>query len=218
MQETQFEKKGKFKLDKYIVFEAIRKNKEQGGSILGVHESLKPVLISEYQEEFELIVIETKIANKNIRIITGYGPQEHDTEKMKFFNALEKKISSAQFKAKSLIIAMDANSKEEIIPDDPKPQSEDGEILAGIINRHTMCVINGLTAKRKGLITRERQTIRGIERSVIDFVITSNDLVEHIKSIHIDDERVHVLTKSKKTKDTSDITKSDHNVINTVLE
>ena len=82
-----------------------------------------------------------------------------------------------------MILAMDANSKlgDKIVPNNPKPQSEKGEILAGIITRHAMYMINVLTSKHKGLITRERNTIRGIERGVIDFVILSNDLVEHIK-------------------------------------
>ena len=42
-----------------------------------MHKALKPVLIKEYNEDFELIVVEVKVANKEIRIITGYGPQEN---------------------------------------------------------------------------------------------------------------------------------------------
>ena len=43
---------------------------------MGVHERLDPVLINLYENEFELIVVETKIGKKSIRFITGYGPQE----------------------------------------------------------------------------------------------------------------------------------------------
>ena len=78
-----------------------------------------------------------------------------------------------------------------------------------------MCAGNSLTNKRKGLITRKRNTIKGIEESIIDFVITSNDLVENIEHIEIDDERINVLTKNKKTKVGSDYSESDHNLINT---
>ena len=45
VQETQFRKKRRFKLDNFIVFESIRKHKEKGGSMLIVHKDLKPVLI-----------------------------------------------------------------------------------------------------------------------------------------------------------------------------
>ena len=54
--ETHFKKKGHFKLENFVIFESIRKNKEKGGTILGIHEGLKPVLIEEYIETFELIV------------------------------------------------------------------------------------------------------------------------------------------------------------------
>ena len=75
VQETQAKKKGKHQLDKYVLFES-KRTKIGGGSIMGVHERLDPVLINLYENEFELIVVETKIGKKNIRFITGYGPQE----------------------------------------------------------------------------------------------------------------------------------------------
>ena len=77
VQETHHRKKGKFKMDKFKVFEAIRKNKEQGGSMLIINEDLNPILIKVYEESFELIVVEIKTENKPIRVITGYGPQEN---------------------------------------------------------------------------------------------------------------------------------------------
>ena len=58
------------------MFEAIR-NKEKTGTIVGVHQSLKPVLVAEYNDEVELIVVEVKVANKEIQIISGVGPQEN---------------------------------------------------------------------------------------------------------------------------------------------
>ena len=48
------------------MFESIRQNKEKGGTLVGIHRSLQPVLIEEYDEKFELIVTEIKIANKEI--------------------------------------------------------------------------------------------------------------------------------------------------------
>ena len=40
--------------------------------MLGVKDDLKPVLIEEYSETFELIVVEIRIENKEIRMLTGY--------------------------------------------------------------------------------------------------------------------------------------------------
>ena len=58
-----------------LIFEAIR-NKKDGGTLIGVHQGLNPVLIKEYSEKFELLVVEISVLNKDIRIISGYGPQE----------------------------------------------------------------------------------------------------------------------------------------------
>ena len=49
------------------------------------------MLIEEYSEEFELIVVEVNMGGRCVRLISGYGPQENwRTElKMPFFSSLE---------------------------------------------------------------------------------------------------------------------------------
>ena len=89
--------------------------------------------------------------------------------------------------------------------------------MDGIIDRHALCVVNGLTGKQKGVITRERHTVSGVERSVIDLVIMSSDMTKYIENIHVDEERVDVLTKNVKTNNGICLTKSDHNIITTKL-
>ena len=76
LQETHYKTKGKVQIEEFEVFESIRKHKEKGGSMIGAHKALKPVLITEYNDPFELIVIEISIAGKEIRVLTGWGPQE----------------------------------------------------------------------------------------------------------------------------------------------
>ena len=90
--------------------------------------------------------------------------------------------------------------------------SKNGKILANIVDGHALCVVNGIEGKSKGLITRQLSTINGVEKSIIDFVIVSNELIKHIESIHID-----VLTKNHKTNAGLIISKSDHNLIETKL-
>ena len=84
IQESHYNKKGKLKIENFEIFEAIRK-KQSGGSLIGAHKALNPILISEYSEDFELIVIEIKIKNKEIRVMTGYGLQETWSEECHFF-------------------------------------------------------------------------------------------------------------------------------------
>ena len=45
--------------------------------------------------------------------MTGYGPQESwdQHERMPFFNAIEEEIAAAELLEKSIMIAIDANSK-----------------------------------------------------------------------------------------------------------
>ena len=110
---------------------------------------------------------------------------------------------------------MDANAKlgPECIQGDPYKQSQNGKVIASIIERHALCVANGITSKRKGLFTRVKDTVSGIQISVMDFVIISRDLLVHMEKIHTDDERLHVLTKNMKTKSGRVYSESDHNLI-----
>ena len=86
---------------------------KDGGTLVGALKELKPMLVKEYTDDFELIVIEIALDKKEIRIITGYGPQENlnEDERLAFFLALEEEVVKAEVLGKSLIIQMDANSK-----------------------------------------------------------------------------------------------------------
>ena len=208
-------------MDQFEIFEAIRKGKQGGGSMLGIHVGLQPVLVSEFSDTFELINVEIKVGNKSLRVMTGYGPQEswNEEDKMPFFSALEEEIAAAEIEGKEILITMDANSKlgPAFIEGDPHNMSENGKILESIINRHGLVVANGLKDKRKGVITRQRITENGREESVIDLVITSRNLASHIEAVHVDEERLHVLTKNVKVGSVVKNTESDHNVVNTRL-
>ena len=114
MQETHFVKKGKLseKLEQFEVFEAIR-NKVKGGTLIAVHKALNPVLIEEYSNEFELLVVEVKMGNKEVRLMSGYGPQENlkKEDREPFFNKLEEEVQKAKLNDKAVLIQFDANSK-----------------------------------------------------------------------------------------------------------
>ena len=89
MQETCFKTKSTFKVHDFNIFEAIQA-KEKSGIIIGTHKSLSPVLVSEYDTDFELIVVKVTVNNKGIRTITGVGPHDNRSEdvRMLFFLAL----------------------------------------------------------------------------------------------------------------------------------
>ena len=74
---------------------------------------------------------------------------------------------------------------------------------------------NRIIGKVKGTITRKRTTKNNIEESVIDLVIVSKDIVNSIESIHIDEEKLKVLTSITHTKKGVVKQESDHNSIET---
>ena len=173
-----------------------------------------PILIKEFSE---LLVIEIKAKNREIRVISGYGPQESWPEavRLPFFVALEEEIAKAELLGKSLTIEMDSNSKlgKNYIESDPHDQTPNGQILAGILDRHGLVVLNGVSEKCKGSITRNRVTVDNTEESIIDHVIISDDLKEQFVSLMVDEERNHILTKVTKSKRGIIKTTIDHNVL-----
>ena len=216
IQETHCSRKGRISMPAdFVVFESIRKRK-CGGTLCAVKQYLNPKLIEEYDDPFELLVVEIEVENKGIRVITGCGPQENlDEEKrMQFFITLEAEIVKAELAGKSTIIEMDANTKlgPEHIPHDPHPISANGKILSNIIKRHALIVANG-TKQCKGLITRQRSTTNRNEVSCIDLVMFSSDLRNSFKELLIDEARKHVLTRIISTKKGIIKKESDHNVL-----
>ena len=152
--------------------------------------------------------------------MTGYGPQENweTNEKMPFFVALEKEISKAVMSGKLVVIELDANSKlgSTYVENDPHEMSANGRILEGIIQRNALIVANGVKGKSHGTITRKRVTTQSVEQSIIDYVLISEELENHMIGCFIDDKREHVLTKISKTKKQGiKRTESDHNSITT---
>ena len=219
VQETHCKQKGKIQMNKLVSFEAIRK-KKGGGTICAIHEDMEPKLIEEYDTEFEMIVIEIKVKNRNIRIITGYGPQENwvEEKRMPFFTALESEIIKAKIEGKSVIVEMDANSKlgKEFIPNDPHEISPNGQILAEIIKRQNLRVGNG-SKKCRGTITRKRVTKKRTEESAIDLLLYTDDLEEEFEEMKIDEEKKNVLTKVNLTKNEGKKKESDHNVLTAIF-
>jgi exonuclease III len=219
IQENKLSKKNVLKIDGYEIFER-KRNDRGGGLAIGFHESLEPYEICQSEsEESEILIVEAKAGTKVIRFITAYGPQEPNSKDEKknnwiFFNNLEQAIIKSQLIGASVIIEFDANSKlgPELLPGDPHQQSTNGSMLAGIITRQNLIIGNSLS-KTTGLITRQRTTVNGEEKSVIDFLLVSSDLLEKIESVEIGDDRKYTLARFGKENGCDVVKLSDHNPI-----
>ena len=124
--------------------------------------------------------------------------------------ALETGVEKAKLAGKSILIEMDANAKlgKQYIPKGRHEMSPNGTILASIVERQHLIVANGYIIC-EGTITRTRAVKNRVEKSVIDIVLCSKDLLENLGSLKIDEKREHVLTEINKTKKGLNIVESD---------
>ena len=131
-----------------------------------------------------------------------------------FWQEIEQEVVSGIEDGCLLILQMDANAKlgREIIKNDPHDISENGKLLLDILERQNLTVVNSLDVC-DGTITRERKTKSRIEKSVIDYVIVCSKMKEFVKSMKIDEDRFHVLTKYASKKGLRQHKVSDHNIL-----
>ena len=89
-----------------------------------------------------------------------------------------------------VLIQMDANRKlgPTIIAGDPHPQSANRKLLANIVERNALIVVNSLPDIGSGVITRKRFTEKIKEQSIIDFVIVCEDMLNMVESLLIDED------------------------------
>ena len=84
--------------------------------------------------------------------------------------------------------------------------------MAEIIIRHNLKVANGMEIC-SGAITRRKVRQDRVEESIIDLVIVSDDLVNDLIYVDIDEKRDNVLTRITKSKGKVTVMESDHHTI-----
>ena len=158
IQESKTKRRNQVKLGDYVIFEKIRKQGGGGGLLTGVHKNLEPVSVGDDSDE-EVLTVEAKIANRKVKLINAYGPQEASNEDVKqsFFSKLDEEIKRAKVAGSMVCLEMDANSKlgPEINPGDPHQQSRNGKLLENLLSSNDLIVVNSLELC-EGNITRFR--------------------------------------------------------------
>ena len=112
--ETKLKRPGKLKgenLSNYVVYEHHRKNRNGGGIAIGVIEELKPVWISEGDDNSEFLTVEVDISGFKIRCVGGYGPQESSNieRKKSFWENLSTEVEAAFENDAGFLLQMDGN-------------------------------------------------------------------------------------------------------------
>ena len=209
VQETKL-RSNNFKIPGYQVYQKNRIGLG-GGILTAIDENIGSVLVS--STESEILVVQTKIGDFDLRVINAYGPQELDSERenvYQFWRDLEKEVILVKNSNCKILIQMDANAKVgcEIIQNDPNARSNNGGLLLALVERQNLSILNA-SDLCVGVITRHRKTITGEEKSVIDYIIVCDILLNYLEQMLIDESRTHVLTKYGKTSKTE----SDHNIL-----
>ena len=111
-----------------------------------------------------------------------------------------------------ICLELDANAKlgSDLVPGDPHETSPNGEWLKSIISSNNLIIYNS-SQNCEGLFTRERKTINGYEKNIIDFFLICEDMYLWFEKMEI--ESNNVLTKYYKKNDQIRIQKSDHHVL-----
>ena len=216
IQETKHKKTGTIKMKGFQTFEKVRKNKGGGGLLTAVCDDLDPVLVSQGNEDIEIIVVEANLGIKKLRIINAYGPQEDDNidDILNFWQELEGEVIKATEENCLILIELDANAKlgNGVLKGDPHKISNNGKVLLDIIERQNLIITNSLDIC-KGTITRERIFENKTEQSIIDYILVCQELAKDITEVTIDDERIHVLSRQTKTRTGIKTITSDHNIL-----
>ena len=197
IQETKVRKKRSIKIPGFEPFENIRSDHLGGGLFTGIDVNLDPVIVSSDNEnETEILTVQFRAGDIQFRVINAYGPQESNTDVLEFWQSLESEIISAKDNNCKIIIQLDANAKvgKQVIKEDPNDVTANGQLLLDLVKRQNLRILNTLDVC-DGVITRERKRLHFTEKSVIDYIITCEDLSENVQHMLIDDDRKYTLTR-----------------------
>ena len=198
IQETLLNSKNLVKLPGYQLFEHPRFSRGGGGLLTAIDQNLNAVQTSSFDDTVDILTVQLKANNLDVRIINAYGPQEDDAldSIVNFWQLLEEEAIAAMEEDCCIIIQLDANAKVgyETIKNDRNPMSANGRRLVNLVDRLNLFIVNSWE-NCEGLITRERSTVLGTEKSIIDYIIVCSRLRDCLDKMLIDDEQRFTLTK-----------------------
>ena len=109
--------------------------------LTAIDENLASILVQS-EGNSEILVVQAKVGNKDLRIINGYGTQEDENiqQILNFWQDMEKEIISAKDNNCQILIQLDANAKlgSDILPQLTNQTSGNGRVMMEMIRRHNL--------------------------------------------------------------------------------
>ena len=181
-----------------------------GGIAIAAQKKLKMINVTTTKSQN---IIAGYIPGLNVRLIAVYGPQENvpKEDRQEFFDELSTELQSCEFAGNSPLVVGDLNSK--LVYDDGiEAISSNGEMLKEVIENHSLKVLN-FDKCCKGKWTRV-QTVKGVEvKSVLDYCLSSGEVVQRLESMIIDEEKLFCPFRVKKIQKVAHPQYSDHNAL-----
>ena len=184
------------------------------------HNTFKSVLDVTTTQLNTIMTVRLSSGSSNIRLILGYAPQEGDDNDIReeFFQELELEIRCCLSNGDYPLLVGDFNAKVEpsMTCQQGEPVSENGKLLWDILKENDLSVLN-FNKKCTGKATHVIRTTGA--SSVIDYVAVSNELLESIEDMNIDEDTLYCPFRVIKRKNGTTRKLSDHNamIVNLVV-
>ena len=139
-------------------------------------------------ENAELATVKMEFGNISFRLLVVYGPQEgdHIDQINHFYENLSLQVERASVAGDPILMVGDLNAKlgKGIIKGDIHDMSSNEQNLYNLIIKYNLNVVNSMEIC-SGTFTRANDKIVG-EKSVLDYVIVSDEVIRYIKNMQID--------------------------------
>ena len=186
--ETKVYTKSAIRLDGFQMFPVVRGKSGGGGLLIAVKHGICSSIMVDEGENAEFATVKMKFGNICFRLLVVYGPQEgdHIDQLNNFYENLSLQIERASVAGDPILMVGDFNAKlgKSIIKDGIHDKSSNGQKLHNLIIKYNLNVVNSMEIC-SGTFTRANNKIVG-EKSVLDYVIVSDELIRYIKNMQID--------------------------------
>ena len=180
------------KIEGFYMFPAVCKKNCGGGSIIAKRHGLCSSMIIDFGDNAEFLTVRLNFGQFAVILILAYGPQEKEKTNLveDFLNNISVQLNRSVMSGDPVMLIGDLNAKigKDIIKGDIHDMSTNGEHLMSIIEKYNLTVVNSIDICR-GLFTRVNNK-NTMEKSILDYVLVSNDLARWVVGLQIDEAEV----------------------------
>ena len=190
----------------------------QSGLVIAVRkQTFNSVLDVTTTSHNNIVVTRIGLDTMAVRVILGYAPQETESQDWReiFFTELEIEIGYCKLAGDLPIVIGDMNAKVDMEDGVIKGITPNGKLLLGIVADQNLEVLN-FDEKCQGTMTHVIRTTGA--SSVLDYVMTTNEIAKHVNDVIIDEECTFCPFGIKNVKGRIIPQYSDHNPIITTIE